>query len=160
MTIREINPTEYPLMQDFLYNAIFIPPGEALPDRKTIFEPEVYIYIDNFGSQRGDIGVVAKQDGSILGMAWTRIIPAFGHIDNDTPELATSVLPEYRGRGVGTKLMKHLFELLKEQGFTKTSLAVQKANDAVRFYKRLGYETVNENEEEYIMLKRLGGAPQ
>jgi len=33
--------------------------------------------------------------------------------------------------------------------------SVQKKNAAVRFYRRLGYEIVLENEEDYIMLKDL-----
>jgi len=45
-------------------------------------------------------------------VAWTRIIPADGHIDDEAPELATSVLPEYRGQGVGTLLMNYLFEAI------------------------------------------------
>jgi ribosomal protein S18 acetylase RimI-like enzyme len=52
-------------------------------------------------------------------------------------------------------LMIHLFELLRERGYSQTSLAVQKANDAVRFYKRIGYEITKETDEEYIMLKKL-----
>ena len=153
--LREITEQEYPLLADFLYNAIFIPPGETLPPREIIYEPNVYIYIDGFGSKHGDIGVVAEQNGVIIGAAWTRIIPAYGNIDDQTPELATSVLPEYRGKGVGTALMIRLLELLRERKFARTSLAVQQKNDAVRFYQRLGYVTVRENDEEFIMVKEL-----
>ncbi len=88
-------------------------------------------------------------------MAWERIIPAFGHVDNNTPELAISVLPEYRGKAVGTMMMTRLFALLRERGYKQTSLAVQKENAAVRFYQRLGYITVRESAEEYIMVKDL-----
>jgi len=35
------------------------------------------------------------------------------------------------------------------------SLATQKANYAVKMYLKPGFETIDENEEEYIMLKRL-----
>ena len=155
MKIREIQKTEYPILEQFLYLAIFIPPGETLPPFSIIFEPDVYIYIDGFGGKHGDVGVVAEQDGRIIGAAWTRIIMAFGHVDDDTPELATSVLPEYRGKGVGTALMTRLFELLRERGFAQTSLAVQQNNNAVRFYQRLGYKIIRENDEEFIMVKSL-----
>jgi ribosomal protein S18 acetylase RimI-like enzyme len=153
--IREITSTEYPLLKDFLYHAVFIPPGEKPPPRDIIKDPNVFIYIDGFGNKRGDYGVIAEQDGFIVGAAWTRIIPAYGTIDNETPELATSVLPEYRGRGIGTKLMERLFELLRERGYKRISLAVQQKNAAVRFYKRLGYKTIRENDEEFIMVKQL-----
>ena len=153
--VREIEDNEYPLLEDFIYNAIFLPPGTMPPPRDIIFEPDVFVYIDGFGEKPGDCGVVADVDGKIIGAAWTRIIPAYGHIDDNTPELATSVFSEYRGLGIGTMLMERLFSLLCERGYTRTSLAVQKKNAAVRFYQRLGYMTVRENAEEFIMVKDL-----
>ena len=47
--VREIEKTEYPVLEDFLYNAIYIPEGEAWPPRKIIFEPEIYVYVKDFG---------------------------------------------------------------------------------------------------------------
>ena len=157
-TIREIQITEYPQLEDFLYHAIFLPPGtEPLP-HEIIFEPEIFVYIDDFGNQDGDCGVAAEIDGKLVGAAWTRIIPAYGHIDAETPELAISVLPGYRGQGIGTMLIRHLFELLCKRGYRRTSLSVQKDNPAVRLYKRLGYEISDEKldhagHEDYIMVK-------
>ena len=123
-------------------------------ERSVIYSPDVFIYIENFGKET-DCGVFAEADGKAVGAAWTRIIPAYGHIDDETPELAISVLPEYRNLGIGEKLMKRLFELLTERGFKQTSLAVQKENPAVNFYLRLGYEIVKEKSEEYLMVKKL-----
>jgi ribosomal protein S18 acetylase RimI-like enzyme len=88
-----------------LYHAIFLPPDAKPVPREIIFEPEIYVYIKNFGG-KDDCGVVAEQDKQIIGAAWTRIIPAYGHIDNETPELAISVLPNFRGRGIGRKMMQ------------------------------------------------------
>jgi len=159
LKIREIQPAEYSFLEDFLYNAIYIPLGEELPAREIIFAPEIYIYIKDFGG-KDDCGVVAEQDGKIIGAAWTRIIPAYGHIDNETPELAISVLPEWRGKSVGNKMMERLFDLLRERGYGQTSLSVQKNNPAVRFYERLGYEITGEridhaDNEDYLMMKKL-----
>lgn len=154
MTIRPITQAEYPLLENFLYYAIFLPPGAAPPPREIIFKPEIYIYIKDFGG-RHDCGLVAEKDGKIIGAAWTRIIPAYGRIDDETPELAISVLPEHRGQGVGTKLMAHLFHLLCWCGYYRTSLSVQKANPAVRLYLRMGYKIIRENQDDYIMVKDL-----
>jgi ribosomal protein S18 acetylase RimI-like enzyme len=159
MIIRELTLVEYPVLEDFLYNAIFIPEGEAIPPREIIFEPEIYVYVKDFGLD-SDCGVVAEHNGKIVGAAWTRIIPAYGHIDDDTPELAISVLPEYRGQNIGTMMMERLLELLREQGYKRTSLSVQQDNPAVRFYKRLGYEVTDEKldhagHEDFIMIKEL-----
>jgi len=161
IVIDVLTPAEHIYLEDFLYNAIFIPEGEEYPPREIIFDPEIHVYIDGFGNKQGDHGVIAKCDGKIIGMAWTRIIPAYGHIDENTPELAISVLAEYRGQGIGTLLMNRLFELLREQGYKRTSLSVQQNNPAVRFYERLGYKITAEKldhagHEDYIMVKELG----
>jgi len=156
-TVREIRPADIPQMTEFLYHAIFQPPGTERLPREAIFQPDVHIYIDNFdpAATTGDCGVVAEIGGKPVGMAWTRIIPGYGHIDEDTPELAISVLPEYRGKGIGAKLMGRLFDLLRERGYAQTSLAVQTKNPACRFYRRLGYTVVEEKKEEFLMVKGL-----
>ena len=79
----------------------------------------------------------------------------YGHIDDETPSFAISILPEYRGQGIGTRLMKAMLELLKSEGFERASLAVQKENYAVKMYRSCGFETVSENEQEYIMVCKL-----
>jgi len=155
MTTRHILSTDYPLLEEFLYHAVFVPPGEPLPSRDVIFDSNVYIYIKDFGICEHDAGIVAEIGGKPVGAAWVRIIPAYGNIDDKTPELAISLLPEYRGHGVGAALMQHLFVLLKEKGYTRTSLSVQKNNPAARFYQRLGYEIISEKVEDYIMVKQL-----
>ena len=76
----------------------------------------------------------------------------YGHIDNNTPSLAISLYEEYRSKGIGTKLMNEMKKLLKEKGYQKTSLAVQKKNYAVNMYKKVGFKIIDENEEEYIMI--------
>ena len=78
----------------------------------------------------------------------------------ETPELAISVFPEFRGYGIGTKLMKKLFGILQANGYVRTSLSVQKNNPAVRFYERLGYQIVegkpdHTESEDFIMVKNL-----
>ena len=157
--IRDITFADYPILEDFLYHAIFIPPGIEPPPREVIFDPEIFVYIKDFGG-KDDCGKVAEQAGKPIGAAWTRIIPAYGHIDSRTPEIAISVLPEHRDEGLGTTLMECLFESLKERGYSRTSLSVQKNNPAVRFYKRLGYKITDEKldhvgHEDYIMVKEL-----
>ena len=128
---REINKDEYHLLEDFLYHAIYLPPDIEPPQRRIIYEPEIFVYVKDFGG-KDDCGAVAEKDGEIVGAAWTRIIPAYGNIDDKTPELAISILPEYRGQGIGMDLMIFLFRLLRERGCKRTSLSVQKDNPAVR----------------------------
>ncbi len=51
--------------------------------------------------------------------------------------------------------MVRMLELLKRQGYEQASLAVQKANYAVKMYKDIGFKIVDENDEEYIMAFEL-----
>ena len=84
-----------------------------------------------------------------------RIMDDYGHIDDETPSFAISLYEEYRNMGIGTALMRDMLEFLKNKGYRRTSLSVQKVNYAVRMYQKVGFEVVDENEEEYIMVYRL-----
>ena len=79
----------------------------------------------------------------------------YGHVDDETPSFAISLYKEYRGKGYGTQLMRAMLELLKTKGYKNASLAVQKANYAVKMYEKVGFHTVDENEEEFIMVCEL-----
>ena len=131
--------------------AIFIPEGVSLPPKSIIELPELKMYTDHFG-QEDDTALVAEIDGKIVGAVWTRIIHDYDHIDDDTPSLSISLYKQYRGLGIGTELMKHMLVLLKEAGYKKVSLSVQKENYAVNMYRNLGFDIVVDNEQDYIMV--------
>lgn len=153
--IRGIRDTEIEILEEFLYEAIYIPAGVLPPSKEIINQPELQVYIADFGTKTGDIGLVAEVEGKIIGAVWARIMNDYGHIDNDTPSLAISLYKEFRNLGIGTAMMKKMLCMLQENGYKQTSLAVQKANYAVKMYKKVGFEIVDENAEEYIMLCRL-----
>ena len=153
--IRKILEREVSLLQDFLYEAIFVPEGMLAPPKSIINQPELQVYITDFGKKKDDIGLVAEVDKKVVGAVWVRIMDDYGHIDNDTPSFAISLYKDYRGFGIGNDLMKEMLRILKDRGYKQASLAVQKANYAVRMYQKTGFEIVDENGEEYIMLCRL-----
>lgn len=153
--IRKLRQEEVKILDTFLYEAIFIPEGVEAPPMGIINQPELQIYVDGFGTKDGDICFVAETDGVIVGAVWVRIMDDYGHIDDETPSFAISLLKEYRGNGIGTELMKRMLLELKSCKYKKASLAVQKQNYAVRMYKNVGFEIVDENEEEYIMVCQL-----
>lgn len=150
--IRRMKEEEYPLLEKFLYNAIFIPEGVEAPPYDIIYRPELRVYTEGFGTSPHDHAYCAVKDGEVIGAAWVRIMDDYGHIDDDTPSLAVSLLRECRGQGIGTRLMRELLDSLAQAGYSKISLAVQKANYAVRMYKKLGFTVTGENDEEYIMV--------
>ena len=101
--IRPLKSEKIPLLEEFLYQAIFILPGlEPLP-RTILKEPELEMYIKDFRQQ----------------------------------------------------LMTAMLDLLKAKGYPGVSLSVSKNNPALRFYQRLGFVTVEEREDDYLMLCRL-----
>lgn len=153
--IRKISEEEYRLLEDFLYEAIFVPEGMSAPSKSIINQPELQVYISDFGKKKDDMGLLAEVGQKVVGAVWVRIMNDYGHIDDDTPSFAISLYKEYRGLGIGTALMKEMLCILKNRGYKQASLAVQKANYAVRMYQKTGFEIVDENEEEYIMRCRL-----
>ena len=146
---------EYPLLSDFLYEAIFIPNGIKPPPRDIIASPELQIYVERFGALKDDFALVAEIEGKIVGAVWVRIMNDYGHIDEETPSLAISLYKEYRGQGIGTNMMKEMLSLLKTHGYKRVSLSVQKANYAAEMYRKIGFDIVRENEEEWIMIYNL-----
>ena len=152
--IREIKKEEYDLLEDFLYEAVFLPEGVDPPSRDILKLPELKMYIEDFG-KKGDEGLLAFEEGKAVGAVWTRRMKDYGYIDDDTPSLSISLYKEYRGKGIGTALMKEMFLLLKEKGYQGVSLSVQKENYANKMYEKLGFHIIRENQEDYIMIKYL-----
>ncbi|NLK03940.1 MAG: GNAT family N-acetyltransferase [Clostridiales bacterium] len=153
--IRKLRQEEVKALDTFLYEAIFIPEGVEAPPMEIINQPELQVYVDGFGTKNGDICFVAESDGVIVGAVWVRIMDDYGHVDDETPSFAISLSKEYRGKGIGTELMKQMLTELKDGKYKKASLAVHKQNYAVKMYKKVGFEIVDENEEEYIMVCQL-----
>ena len=139
-SIREMRKEEYSLLSDFLYEAIYIPAGTAAPPKSVITCPELQVYIADFGNSKHDKALIAEVDG---------------HIDENTPSLAMSVLKAYRSMGIGTSLLTQMLSTEKAAGYAKISLSVQKDNYAVKLYRKVGFTTVCETDEEYIMIVDL-----
>ncbi len=150
--IREIRPEEHNLLREFLYQAIYLPEGVEPPPRSVVDLPELQVYVADFGTRPGDYCMVAEAEGNVVGAAWCRIMEDYGHIDSSTPSLAISLLPEYRGQGTGTRLLNGLLLLLRENGYRRASLSVQKENPALRLYHRTGFRIAAEKGTEYLML--------
>ena len=153
--IREIRPEEIPALDDFLYEAIFIPEGAPLPPRSVIENEDLQVYVRDFGKEADDRCLVAEVDGKVVGAVWTRIMDDYGHINNQTPSLAISLYKEYRNRGIGTQLMLRMFEKLKADGYKSVSLSVQKANYALQMYRKRGFLPVSDNGDELLMVCRF-----
>lgn len=67
MIYREMQPDEYGFLKDFLYEAIFIPESVVPPDRSIIEQPELSLYYEYFGNGPADYGIVADDNGKVVG---------------------------------------------------------------------------------------------
>ncbi len=75
-----------------MYEAIFIPECVSAPSKDIINQPDLQVYVKDFGKNKGDLCLVA------------------------TPSFAISLLKEYRNYGIGTELMKQMLMKLKLAG--------------------------------------------
>ena len=153
--IREMKSHEYMLLDVFLYEAIFQRDETNLAPKSIVNKPELQVYINKFGEKKDDYCLCAEASGKVVGAVWVRNIKGYGSIDEITPEFAISLYRDFRGYGIGTEMMKSMLAYLKQVGYSKTSLAVQKDNYALKMYLSVGFQIIDENEEEYIMVNYL-----
>lgn len=152
-------PSEYALLEDFLYEAIYVPAGfQGDVPRSIIYEdPKCRAAFEGFGSREDDIAFVASYCEKVNGACWVRTTNEYGHMDEETPSFSISVYGPYRNNGIGSALMRAVLDELRSREFSRTSLSVQKENPAVRLYKRLGFEIIGDgaDETEWLMVKKL-----
>jgi GNAT superfamily N-acetyltransferase len=142
--VRVATAEDEPFLREMLFLAPFVPPGTDPLPRLDRDDPALTHYVDGYG-RAGDLGVIASDDGTDVGAAWVRLLPAddpgYGYVDEVTPELTIAVVPEWRGRGVGTRLMEELLARTADE-FPAVSLSCDPANPAMRIYERLGFTAV------------------
>ena len=97
--IRNMREDEWPLLEDFLYEAIFVPEGfEGEVPRSVIYDdPKCRAAFDGFGTLPDDRAVVAEAGGEVVGACWVRTTNEYGHIDDETPSFSISLYRPYRG---------------------------------------------------------------
>lgn len=157
--IRELKPNEVTVLEDMLYESIYQPDENNLIPRSVLKIPEVEAYIKEFGSRKDDYCLIAELDNKIIGAVWVRIISGsikgYGYIDDNTPEFAISLFKEYRNRGIGSQLMSSMIRYLQNNGYKQASLDVKKENYAVKLYRKMGFEIIGEDDQDYLMLLKL-----
>ncbi|MGK7396461.1 MAG: GNAT family N-acetyltransferase [Candidatus Cyclobacteriaceae bacterium M3_2C_046] len=159
MTLRELKKTESDFLADMLYEAIFIPEGHDPLPQEVIMDKSLSKYIEKWGKDKFDIALVMEIDNQLVGAIWGRLLTdenkGFGYVDNRTPELSMAVKHEYRNQGIGTELIKAIAFEYQKIGVEYLSLSVDRANNALNLYKRIGYEIVEETETSWTMIKRI-----
>ena len=136
-------PSDEPFLREMLYLALFVRPGEPPFSRAVLDDHAIAHYIDAWGTWAGDLGWIALLHKAPVGAAWLRRFPAtdpgYGFVDAGTPELCISVLPDHRGKGIGSMLLDRLLA-----DVTAASLSCDPANPAWRLYLRFGFRPLSD----------------
>lgn len=159
ISYRPITESEYPFLEEMLYEALFVPEGKPKLPRSLLKNPDIKKYVESWNQKKDDIAIVALNGDELVGAIWGRRFQAnkkgYGYIDERTPEISMAVKNAYRNKGIGTKLLKQIEIAYLQTGINKLSLSVDKLNPAKLLYKRNGYKIYEEAETALTMLKHL-----
>ena len=151
-SIRTAVAADQAFISEMQYEALFVPPGDEPFPRSILDEPHIRRYHARFGTQDGDVGVIAETStGRPLGAAWVRLVEGYGFVDADTPELGIAVVDGCRGAGVGTSLLTELLAPVP-----RCSLSGDARNPALDLYERSGFATVRTDGEYTKVMLRAG----
>jgi ribosomal protein S18 acetylase RimI-like enzyme len=84
--------------------------------------------------------------------SWLRSQPPVHRGESEIRIVDIALLPDYRGNGIGTALLRDLFSEADAAGKTVT-IHVERFNPALRLYERLGF-ALAEDKGVYLFLER------
>ena len=156
---RGIKKEEYQFLEEMLYEALFVPPGQPEFPKSIIENPDIKKYIKNWNQKEDDLAIVGVKNDELVGAIWGRKFKkekkGYGFIDENTPEISMAVRSEYRNQGIGTSLINQIENKYSEIGISKLSLSVDKLNPAKKLYERCGYKLFEEQETAITMFKQI-----
>ena len=125
-----------------------------------VFDTEVPIgrYVDGWG-RPGDTALIAMEGGHRVGAGWFRLFrasaPAYGFLDEQTPELTIVVVPGRQGEGIGLQLLTDLLERARADAYRAVSVSIEKGHPEVAVYEAEGFEEVGETHHAVILRRVL-----
>src|SRR5205814_137800 len=146
--VRPGSRQDVPFMRDMLRHAGYERAGVPLVAEA----PPLSRYVSGWG-RAGDVAVIALDETTRqpVGAAWYRLFPAdepaYGFVDERTPELSMAVVPRRRREGIGAQLIEALIEQARQDGHPALSLAVERDSPALGFYERYGFARAQEHGE-------------
>ena len=157
VVVRRGGAQDIRFLRDMLHHAYYW--KERRPDAGP---GPVQLYVKAWG-RPGDTAVIALLDGFPVGAAWYRLFRGtkhgYGFVDEKTPELAIAVVPNARGKGVGSALLDALLDRARSNGYPAVSLSVDKRNSsAIHVYEQHGFARRSENEDSVTMVCELARA--
>lgn len=154
VVVRRGGAQDVRFLRDMLHHAYY------WKERKPDAGPgPVQLYVKAWG-RPGDTAVIALLDGFPVGAAWFRLFrvasPGYGFVDEQTPELAVAVVPNARGKGVGSALLGSLLDRARVDGYHAVSLSVDRHNaGAIALYEQYGFGQVEETPDSFTLRAEL-----
>lgn len=117
--------------------------NKMLTDLKKGAEFELRFFPSSWCESENTLFFVCEDGGEIIGIVGLKIIL-------DTAEvLCVATDEKHRGRGVATSLMNTALCECEKRGIAEINLEVRASNNAVRLYKKCGFEIVGTRKNYY-----------
>jgi ribosomal protein S18 acetylase RimI-like enzyme len=118
-------------------------------------------------SDREAVHVAVARSGEVVGCQtldlYSRTLASTSHV----AQVGTFVLPEWRGRGVGSALFEETTVFARSAGYRKIVIQVRASNPAAQaFYRKLGFEpcgrlarqvAIDEREDDEVIMEMMLG---
>ncbi len=115
--------------------------------------------MDTWRTGTMDRCAIAEADNDPVGAAWYRFATddshSYGYVNPQTPELGIGLRREFRGQGIGRRLMQTLIDQARTDHHPAISLSVAPQNHARKLYESLGFKHVGESGTSWTYLLKL-----
>jgi ribosomal protein S18 acetylase RimI-like enzyme len=149
-----LSASDESFLWEMLYMALYVPPGKPPFPREILQDPDIACYVQGWG-RPGDWGLLARDGempvGAVWLRQWTGDEKGYGYVSPAIPELSIALLPDYRNRGLGTRMLQAVISMAKEH-FPGLSLSVVASSPALLLYERLGFRKVGQVLDSPVML--------
>ena len=142
--IAEATTDDIEFMWQMLYYASHTHHEDGVTIADMLNNPDLVRHLDAWGTRKGDLGIIARTAEQRVGACWLRRM--VGHeqsdvtfVDEVTPELVISIVPELTGGGIGSHLLTEILPLADQQGVPQIVLTARASNPAISLYERHGF---------------------
>lgn len=164
VAIRPGTLDDLPFLREMLFEAAYWRPGQARPDLEVGLERPDLVYLLADWGRDDDAAVIAVTEaGEAVGAAWFRFWGpeqhSYGYVSPQIPELGIAVRADFRGQGIGHQLIRSILNLAASHGIEQVSLSVEIENLALNLYQQHGFEPVQKNPKDWVMVASLDNSP-
>lgn len=162
LRFKTVETEDIDFLKEMLFEAVYwrsLGQGSAPSFESGLNAEGVLTSVLEWGTGRGDFGIIAIRDSHKIGAVWIRLYEQNksirGFIDETIPVLVIGIKQGYRKNGVGTELLQVLFREAMAKGIESISLMVSEDNNALSLYKKVGFEIIKKVDDSFLMLKNL-----